>query len=92
MLYYDFVTGSGMFGNTTAQPTSSGLFGAASTSTFGQQNKTAGFGFGTNTGNTGFFGQSAAQQPQQSTGLFGQTSSNLFGGSAGNLRGSDKLK
>ncbi|GLV36712.1 Nucleoporin 98-96kD [Carabus blaptoides fortunei] len=75
--------GSGMFGNTAAQPISSGLFGAASTSTFGQQNKTAGFGFGSNTGNTGFFGQSAAQQPQQSTGLFGQTSSNLFGGSAG---------
>lgn len=74
-----------MFGANTAQPSSSGLFGTANTSTFGQQNKTTGFGFGTNTASTGFFGQPAnpVQPQQQSSGLFGQPQTNLFGATQG---------
>lgn len=74
-----------MFGSTPAQPSSSGLFGAGSTSTFGQQNKAPSFGFGSNTASTGFFGQpqAAVQPAAQPTGLFGQSNTTLFGSNTG---------
>lgn len=68
--------GSTLFGQ--QQPSTSGLFN--STSTFGQQNKPAGFGFGTPQAQPSLFGQQ--QQPAQTSNLFGQQpSTNLFGAS-----------
>lgn len=63
-----------MFGNAPTQPSSSGLFG---TNTFGQQNKPAGFGFGTPPAQPNLFGQPQPAAQQGST-LF-QPSSTMFG-------------
>lgn len=60
------------------QPASGGLFSSAST--FGQQNKPTGFGFGTPSTQPSLFGQ---QQPAQTSSLFQpSTGSTLFGGTS----------
>lgn len=76
MIYFK---GGGVFSPAT-QATGNTLFGSPGPSTFGQQNK-PGFGFGSTTSNTGFFGQqnNQLQVQQTSTGLFGQNTSNIFG-------------
>lgn len=66
---------TGLFGQ--QQPTSSGLFNTSTT--FGQQAKPAGFGFGTPSTQPSLFGQ--PQQPQTAS-LFQSSSNTLFGGSA----------
>ncbi|CAG9854284.1 unnamed protein product [Phyllotreta striolata] len=60
------------------QPTTGVLFNT--TSTFGQQNKPTGFGFGTQATQPGLFGQTQQQQ-QQPTSLFQPAANNLFGAS-----------
>ncbi|KAG5889547.1 hypothetical protein JTB14_024955 [Gonioctena quinquepunctata] len=65
---------SNLFGQ--QQPTTGGLFNT--TSTFGQQNKPAGFGFGSQATQPSLFGQQP--QPQQTSSMFQPSSSSLFGG------------
>lgn len=68
-----------MFGGNQQQPSTSGIFGNAS-STFGQQNKATSFGFGQTQQATGLFGQA---QPTTNTSLFQpSTSANVFGAPA----------
>lgn len=62
-----------MFGQ--QQPTSTSLFNTSST--FGQQSKPAGFGFGTPSTQASLFGQTQQQQPSS---LFPLSSNTLFGG------------
>lgn len=80
-------TGTGLFGSNQNASTSSGLFGATTTSAFGQAKPTFG-GFGT-TQTPSLFGQQSTAQPQpQSTNIFGQapgTSSTGLFGSTGKL-------
>ncbi|XP_057667789.1 nuclear pore complex protein Nup98-Nup96 [Diorhabda carinulata] len=70
---------TGLFGQQQQQQqaASSGLFNTSST--FGQQNKPAGFGFGAQPAQPSLFGQQAAQQ--QSTNIFQPSTTNLFGSS-----------
>lgn len=69
------MTGStGLFGQ--QQPSNSGLFNTSST--FGQQAKPAGFGFGTPSTQPSLFGQ---PQQAQTSSLFQSPSNTLFGGS-----------
>lgn len=71
-----YIPGSNLFGNAAAQPSGSGLFGS---STFGQQNKPAGFGFGATATQPNLFGQTQTA-PTQNASLFQpSTSANLFG-------------
>ncbi|KAJ8972765.1 hypothetical protein NQ317_006281 [Molorchus minor] len=62
------------------QPSSTGLFNTSST--FGQQNKPPGFGFGSQPAQPSLFGQQPPQQqqPQQTSSIFQPSTSNLFGG------------
>lgn len=66
-----------MFGSAATQPSGSGLFGS---STFGQQNKPPGFGFGAAASQPGLFGQTQTAPTQNASMFQPSTSANPFGG------------
>lgn len=69
-----YFQGSNLFGQ--QQPSTSGLFGNNTTTAFGQNKAT--FGFGATQPQTGLFGQQA--QTQAATPTFQSNATNLFGG------------
>lgn len=73
LLYFTLGAGTGLFGQ--QQPSSSGLFNTSST--FGQQPKPAGFGFGTPSTQPSLFGQ---PQQSQTSSPFQSMPNTLFGG------------
>lgn len=72
------IVGSNLFGSNQQPSSSGGIFGTAGGSSFGQQNKPAGFGFPSSS-SSGLFGQNT--QTQQNAGSMFQSSSSstLFG-------------